>query len=153
MSDSLWSRGLQPTRLLCPRDFPGNNIGLGCHFLLQGIFPTQVLNPFLLYWQAVSLLLSHLGSPKNTGVCSHSLLQQIFLTQESNPGLPHWRHILPSETPGKSMLITTLMQTYISLSLDFSCLVVPHFLCQREFKDSYRYDLKGYYFYILYSES
>ena len=23
-------------------DFSGKNIGMGCHFLLQGIFPTQV---------------------------------------------------------------------------------------------------------------
>lgn len=30
---------------------------------------------------------------------------------------------------------------------------VPDFLCQREFKDLYRYDLKGYYFSILYSEN
>ena len=27
-----------------PRDSPGKNIGVGCHFLLQGIFPTQGLN-------------------------------------------------------------------------------------------------------------
>ena len=32
---------LQSTRLLCPWDSPGKNIGVGCHFLLQGIFPTQ----------------------------------------------------------------------------------------------------------------
>ena len=25
----------QPTRLLCPWDSPGNNTGVGCHFLLQ----------------------------------------------------------------------------------------------------------------------
>ena len=25
--------------LLCPWDFPDENIGVGCHFLLQGIFP------------------------------------------------------------------------------------------------------------------
>ena len=25
-----------PTRLLCPCDFPGENTGVGCHFLLQG---------------------------------------------------------------------------------------------------------------------
>ena len=37
----LWPRGLQPTRLLCPWDFPGENSRVGCHFLLQGIFPTQ----------------------------------------------------------------------------------------------------------------
>jgi len=41
MSDSLWLSGLEPARLLCPWDFPGKNTGMGCHFFLQGIFPTQ----------------------------------------------------------------------------------------------------------------
>ena len=34
-------------RLLCPWDSPGNDTGVGCHFLLQGIFPTQGLSPCL----------------------------------------------------------------------------------------------------------
>ena len=33
------------TRILCPWDFPGKNIGVGCHFLLQGIFLTQQIEP------------------------------------------------------------------------------------------------------------
>ena len=44
MYNSLWSHGLQPTRFLCPWDFPGKNPGVGCHFFLQEIFPTQRLN-------------------------------------------------------------------------------------------------------------
>ena len=44
VSDSLQPHGLQPTRLLCPWDFPGKNTGVGCHFLLQGNFLTQGLN-------------------------------------------------------------------------------------------------------------
>ena len=32
---------LEPARLLCPWDFPGKNTGVGCHFLLQGIFPPR----------------------------------------------------------------------------------------------------------------
>ena len=36
------------TRLLCPWDSPGKNTGVGCHFLLQGIFLTQGSNPHLL---------------------------------------------------------------------------------------------------------
>ena len=32
-------------RLLCPWDYPGKNIGVGSHSLLQGIFPTQGSNP------------------------------------------------------------------------------------------------------------
>ena len=37
---------------------PGRNTGVGCHVLLEGIFPTQGLNPCLLdlpLWQAGSL--------------------------------------------------------------------------------------------------
>ena len=40
----LQPRGLQPTRLLCPWDSPGKKTRVGCHFLLQGIFPTQGSN-------------------------------------------------------------------------------------------------------------
>ena len=43
--------------------FPGKNTGVGCHFLLQGIFPTEGLNLHLLRWQVDSLPLSHLGRP------------------------------------------------------------------------------------------
>ena len=49
MSDSIQSHGLQPTKLLCPWDFPGKNTGVGCHFLLQGIFPIQWSNLGLLH--------------------------------------------------------------------------------------------------------
>ena len=40
--------GLQPVRPLCPWNCPGKNTEAGCHFLLQGIFPTQGSNPCLL---------------------------------------------------------------------------------------------------------
>ena len=46
------------------RNFSGKNIRVGCHFLLQGIFLTQVSNQrllCLLHWQADSLPLCHLG--------------------------------------------------------------------------------------------
>ena len=46
VSDSLCPHGLQPARLLCSWDSPGKNTGVGCHFLLQEIFPTQGSNPF-----------------------------------------------------------------------------------------------------------
>ena len=40
-----------PAHLLCPWDSPGKNTGLGSHFLLQGIFPTQESNlSFLSLW-------------------------------------------------------------------------------------------------------
>ena len=55
LSDSLRPHGLEPTRLLCPWNFPGKNTGVGCHFLLQGIFPTQGLNPGLLHCRQTTL--------------------------------------------------------------------------------------------------
>ena len=61
------THGLQPTGLLCPWNFPGKNTGVGCHFLLQGIFPTTLdqtcvscIGRWILYH------LSHLGSPYDT---------------------------------------------------------------------------------------
>ena len=44
-SDSWRTHGLYPTRLLCPWDSPGKNTGVGCHFQLQRIFPTQGFEP------------------------------------------------------------------------------------------------------------
>ena len=44
-------------------DFPGKNTGVGCHSLLQGIFPTQGSNPGLLYWQADTLPSEPPGKP------------------------------------------------------------------------------------------
>ena len=55
--------GLQLTRLLCLWDFSGKETGVGCRFILQGIFPTQGSNLCLLHRQADSLPLSPLGSP------------------------------------------------------------------------------------------
>ena len=51
---------------------------MGCHFLLQGIFLTQGLNPCLLFWQVDSLPLSHLGSPV------------LFITVQQWNRLPLW---------------------------------------------------------------
>ena len=61
VSDSSQAPGLKPTRLLCPWNFSGKNTGMGCHFLLQGILPTQGSNMHLL--RADSLPVSYLGSP------------------------------------------------------------------------------------------
>ena len=53
------------TRLFCPWDFPGKNTGVGCHFLLQEIFPNQGLNPGLLRCRQMLYHLSNQGSPKD----------------------------------------------------------------------------------------
>ena len=63
VSDSSQPPEMQPTRLPFPWDFPGKNTGVGCHFLLQGIFLTQGSKLHLLHWQAGSLPLCFLESP------------------------------------------------------------------------------------------
>ena len=62
VSDSLWPFGQQPARFLSPWDSPGKNNGVGCHALLQGIFPTQGLNLGLLHCRWILYHLSHQGS-------------------------------------------------------------------------------------------
>ena len=57
----LWPHGLQPARLLCPWDSPSKNTGVGCHFLLQGIFLTQGLNLGLPHCRQMLYCLSHQG--------------------------------------------------------------------------------------------
>ena len=68
MSNPLQPHGLYPARLFCPWDSPGKNTGVGCHALLQGIFPTQGWNPRLLRllrWQTGSLPLAPPGKPQS----------------------------------------------------------------------------------------
>ena len=104
-------------------DSPGKNTGVGCHALLQGIFPTQGLKPRSPALQVDSLPAEPQGKPnvsfsfvsdslqlhglqssrllcpwnspgKNTGVGSHFFFQGISSTQGLNPGLLHCRQIL-----------------------------------------------------------
>ena len=50
-------------RLLYPWDSPEKNIRVGCHSLLQGIFPTQGSNPDLPHCGQILYHLSHQESP------------------------------------------------------------------------------------------
>ena len=43
-------------------DSPGKNTGVGCHALLQEIFPTQGSNPGLLHCTQILYQLSHQGN-------------------------------------------------------------------------------------------
>ena len=63
-----------PSRLLCARDSPGKNTGVGCQALLQGIFPTQGSNPGLLHCRRILYCLSHQGSPSWADCKSKKLL-------------------------------------------------------------------------------
>ena len=45
-------------------EFSGQNPGMGSHFLLQGIFPTQRSNPGLPHCRWILYQLNHKGSPR-----------------------------------------------------------------------------------------
>ena len=51
-------------RLYSPWNSPSQYTGVGSFSLLQGIFPTQGLNPGLLHCRRVLYQLSHQGSPR-----------------------------------------------------------------------------------------
>ena len=100
--DSSQPHGLEPPRPLRPWDFPGMSTGVGCHFLLQGIFPTQGLNPGLPHCRQTLYPLSQQGSPHNTYSVQFSSVTQSCLIlcdpmNRSTPGLPV-HHQLPEFT-------------------------------------------------------
>ena len=83
----LQPHGLQPVRFLCSWDFPGKNTGVSCHFLLQGIFPTQGLNQCLLpllHCRWILCLLSHRGSSKSfpISVLLEGTIRQITMSKK-----------------------------------------------------------------------
>ena len=88
VSNSLWPHGIKPFRLLCAWDSPGKITGAGCHFLLQGIFPTQGSNPCLLsllYWQADSLPLVPPGKPpKRTDTTIYKIINKDLVCSTGN---------------------------------------------------------------------
>ena len=58
---SLWPHGLQSARLLCPWGFSRQEYWMGCHALLQGIFPTQESNQGLLHCRRILYQLCYQG--------------------------------------------------------------------------------------------
>ena len=61
---SVVSDSLQPHGIYSPWTSPGQNTGMGSLSLLQGIFPTQGLNPSLPHCRQNLYCLSHQGSPR-----------------------------------------------------------------------------------------
>ena len=90
--NSLRPHGLQPTRLICHEIFPGKNTGVGCHLLLQGIFPIQGSNLHrccllhLLHWHADSLPLAPHGEPIWHIISSNKSSSSL---QENKPHCPY----------------------------------------------------------------
>ena len=95
VSSSLQPRRLQPARLLCPWDCSGKKAGVGCHFLLQGIFRTQGSNLHLLcvlHWQADSSRLVSPGKPRGlvgVGLRDYKDYKWRTRTKEGQKERPH----------------------------------------------------------------
>ena len=106
--NSLWPHGLQPTRLFCSWDFPDKNTGVGCYFLLQEIFPTHELNPYLLHllnWQVDSLPLLPPGEPPVMGNTLRKCgLSVQYNSVQSWKGMKYWymlKYVLEVVKPPK----------------------------------------------------
>ena len=108
VSDSLWPHGQKPTRLCRPWDFPGKNTGVGCHFLLQGIFPTQGLNPGLLHCRQTLYHLSHQGRDQTQVSCIAGRVLTIWATREAP--MARW-------AVGKSQLLPAGAICWVSIRL------------------------------------
>ena len=74
--------------LLCPWDSPGKNTGVGCHFLLQGIFLNQGSNLHLLcllHWQMSSLTSATWEAPQMSGNLQFACTSSGYLILSSQP--------------------------------------------------------------------
>ena len=89
VSDSLSLHGLYS-----PWNSPGQNTGVGTLSLLQGIFPTQGLNPGLPHCRWILYQLSHQGSPRILEWVAYRFSRGSSRPQESNRGLLHCKRIL-----------------------------------------------------------
>ena len=63
--------------LLCPRDSPVKNTGVGCHFLLQGIFPTQGSNPMSPALAGGLFTTEPAGKPQKEALCLQEIKQNV----------------------------------------------------------------------------
>ena len=86
-----WSEVAQSCLILCnPIDFslPGSSVhgifqagkgtGVGCYFLLQGIFPSQESNPSFPYCRQTLYPLSHKGSPTKWKVTFKNCIKKLY---------------------------------------------------------------------------
>ena len=96
LSNSLQPHGLQPAKLLCLWDSPGKKTGVGCHALLQGIFPTQESNLGLLCWQVGPLSLSRRAT-REAQVSSYPSSEALLDRQaEASSSIVRWPEALAS---------------------------------------------------------
>ena len=118
---------------LCPWSFPGKDTGVGCHFLLQGIFLSQGTNPHLLrllYWQAGSLPLHHLESPPNHWTAREIPKEKFYKYKESMQKDNKHLRVLISRCffSFHILLLFTLYCWHVLYHYMFSCSVTPNYM-------------------------
>ena len=75
---------------------------MGCHYLLQGIFPIQGSNPHLLHWQMGSISLSHHGSPYLCMKKWEGVSRSVMSNSLKPHGLQPTRLFCPWNSPSKN---------------------------------------------------
>ena len=106
-------------------DSPGKNTGVGCHFLLQGIFPTQESNPHLLcflHWQARSLPLAPPGKPHPVSIGNINVHTTFFLQNAVQPVS------MPSESERLVFINPTLSPLFFLSKTRFFKKIYPGFI-------------------------
>jgi len=96
---TLWTLACQ---FLCPWDSPGKNNGMGCHFLLQGIFLTQGSNLHLLcllHWQVDSILKTMTQMVKNLPAMQETWIQPLGWKDPLEKGMATHSSILACRIP------------------------------------------------------
>ena len=78
------------TKLLHPLDFQGKSTGVGCHFLLQGIFPTQGSNPGLSHCRQMLYHLSQSEGRQNENHNHRKLTKLITWTTALSNSMKLW---------------------------------------------------------------
>ena len=124
-------------------DSPGKNTGVGCHALLQGIFPTQGSDPGVLHCRQILHQLSHQGRRQNsdswdesTGVRHPAFRLGIVISRMSFEVKDHdfWLQSLKKVYFYKSFFVwflpwqnsMCLFKTFSTVQMWWSCLQ-PHF--------------------------
>ena len=82
-------------------DSPGKNTRVGCHFLLQGLFPTQGSNPGLPHFRRILYHLSHQGSPRILEWLAYPFSKESSQTRNWTRSLALQADSLPAELLGK----------------------------------------------------
>ena len=139
-------------------DSPGKNTELGCHSLLQGIFPTQGLNLGLPRCRQIFYPLSPQGSPRilEGVVCSFSIRSSWPRIEPGSPALQ--ADSLPAELPGKSevpitchLILCTPTTLPISAQRKYTCttIYVPRPSFSLAFSTSFHYMQRSHSFEIV----